>query len=290
MEERTIVSFGYAIKYLLREKANFGITSGFLRELLKRKVEVTAILESESNKDVPDKKTNRVDMKAQIDGAEIAVFEIQFLETVDFFGKVLFGVSKAVVEQVSEGARYDIKKIYSVNIAYYNIGARREYLFNGKFDGFKGVHFKDETIPFTQAGDLAAKSSPKRDIHPEYYLILPEMFDGQMRDRFDEWVYVLKKSAVRNDFTAEGIKEALQKLDKLQMSPEQRNAYNRYLEDRYSVESAIRTGIMTGREEGEAKGREEMAAEIAKELKFDGMPVEKIAQITGLATEYIKKI
>jgi len=112
MEERAIVSFDYAIKYLLREKANFGITSGFLSELLKRKVEVTAILESEGNKYAPDKKTNRVDMKAQIDGAEIAVFEIQFLETIDFFGKVLFGVSKAVVEQVSEGARYDIKKIY----------------------------------------------------------------------------------------------------------------------------------------------------------------------------------
>ena len=38
--ERTIISFEYAIKYILRDKANFDILSGFLSELLKRQVSV----------------------------------------------------------------------------------------------------------------------------------------------------------------------------------------------------------------------------------------------------------
>ena len=46
-----------------------------------------------------------------------------------------------------------------------------------------------------------------------------------MRGRFDEWVYTLKKSTVRSDFTAAGLKEAAEKLDILKMTDEQRAAY-----------------------------------------------------------------
>ncbi|MCL2689771.1 MAG: hypothetical protein FWE57_07990, partial [Chitinispirillia bacterium] len=59
MSERMIVSFDYAIKYLLRDKADFEILNGFLSELLNRDVEVFAILESESNKGKSTGKTNR---------------------------------------------------------------------------------------------------------------------------------------------------------------------------------------------------------------------------------------
>ncbi|MDR0331524.1 MAG: Rpn family recombination-promoting nuclease/putative transposase, partial [Chitinispirillales bacterium] len=77
MSDRTIISFDYAIKYILRDKANFGILSGFLSELMERKVTVFDLLESESNKDDDEAKVNRVDLKAKIDGGEIAIFEIQ---------------------------------------------------------------------------------------------------------------------------------------------------------------------------------------------------------------------
>jgi hypothetical protein len=210
MEERTIVSLDYAMKYMLRDKADFGILSGFLSELLCRKVTVDAILESESNKDEPGGKTNRLDLKARMDTGEIAVFEIQFHQLIDFFGKVLFGVSKAIVEQVSTGKLYDIKKVYSINIAYYDLGAKREYLFSGKFGGFRGLHFVDEQIPFAQA---SVSGAAPVDIHPEYYLILPNMFDDQLRGRFDEWIYALKNSAIRPDFSAAGITEAASQND-----------------------------------------------------------------------------
>jgi len=279
MEERTIVSFDYAIKYLLRDKANFGILSGFLSELLQRKVAVQAILESESNKDGPDGKTNRVDLKAQIDDSEVAVFEIQFRETVDFFSKVLFGIGKTIVEQASAGSKlYDIKKVYSINISYYNFEAKHEYLFNCKVDGFRGVHFPEELIRFEQACDIANVSSAKVDIHPEYYLILPEMFDEQQRGGFNEWMYVLKKSAVRSDSMANGIEEASLKLDLLKMSPSERRAYEEYLANRSSVYSAIYTA------------EQKIKAEVAKNLKLDGMPVEKIAKMTGLSADEINNL
>jgi len=295
MDERTIVSFDYAIKYLLRDKADFGILSGFLSELLRRKVEVQAILESETNKSYPDAKVNRVDLKAQIDGLEFAVFEIQFRETIDFFSKVLFGVSKAIVEQVSAGSNlYNIKKVYSINISYYNFDAKREYLFTCKAEGFRGVHYSDEMIPFAQACDLADAASAKMAIHPEYYLILPEMFDERQRGGFNEWMYLLKKSAVRSGSTADGIEEASLKLDLLKMSASERRAYEEYWADRSSAYSAVYTaelrGKAEGRAEGMAEGEAKGIAKIAQKMKLDGMPIEKIAELTGLSAAEISGI
>ncbi|MDR0305780.1 MAG: Rpn family recombination-promoting nuclease/putative transposase [Chitinispirillales bacterium] len=282
-KERTIVSFDYAVKYLFRDKKSFGILSGFLSELLKRNVSVKAILESESNKANSDGKTNRVDLKAQIDNGEFAVFEIQFLEQVDFLSRVLYGVSKAITEQVPSGSEnYDIKKVYSINIAYYNLGAKHEYLFNGKFDGFKGVNFKNETIPFAQTRGLTSGLNEKSDIHPEYYLILPEMFDEHMRTKFDEWIYLLKNSAVRSDFKAAGIKEAALKLDLLKMSTAERKAYEKYQADKSSVDSAIYTAKRKGKEEG--------ILQVAKKMKERGKSLAEISEDTGLSIEQIKRL
>jgi hypothetical protein len=196
--------------------------------------------------------------------------------------------------------------VYSVNIAYYDLGATREYLFNGKFDGFRGVNFTDEIIPFAQTLDIEACKGPKAYIHPEYYLILPNMFDEKMRNRFDEWVYVLKKSAVRSDFVAAGMEEVKLKLDLLNMQSSERKVYEKYLRNISSYYSALHTATVKGRVEGEAKGREEgwaegqakgqeegekrKAREIAENLKNIGIPTPQIVKTTGLTAKEIENM
>ena len=282
MAERKLISFDYAVKYLLRGKSSddFVILSGFLSELTGRKIEVVSILESESNKVDPSDKGNRVDLKAQIDGGEFAVFEIKFLQEFDFFGKVLYGVSRAVVEQVSAGKLYNIKKVHSINILYYNLNAKREYLFFGKFDGFRGVHFEEESIPFAQAADR--DSNAIVEIHPEYYLILPNMFDEKLRGRFDEWIYILKNSAARDDFTAAGIKEAKVKLDYLSMSPEEKRAYERYMDNLRSAESMIIAA--------KVEGRLEERRENVRHMYQKGFSVETISEALDLSVKDIHDI
>ena len=51
METRKLVRFDWAIKTILRNKANFSILEGFLSELLKTDVKIKELLESESNKE-----------------------------------------------------------------------------------------------------------------------------------------------------------------------------------------------------------------------------------------------
>ena len=62
-QQRQLVSFDWAIKRLLRSKANFDILEGFLSELLKDDIKILSILESESNRDFARQKANRIDLK-----------------------------------------------------------------------------------------------------------------------------------------------------------------------------------------------------------------------------------
>lgn len=63
--ERKLISFDWAIKKLLRSKANFGILEGFLSELLFTDITILEILESETDKEDRLNKQNRVDIKVR---------------------------------------------------------------------------------------------------------------------------------------------------------------------------------------------------------------------------------
>ena len=56
------VRFDWAMKRLLRNKANYGVLEGFLSTLFDQKVRINRILESESNRESEYEKSNRVDL------------------------------------------------------------------------------------------------------------------------------------------------------------------------------------------------------------------------------------
>ena len=64
MEQDKYIRFDWAVKRLLRQKANFGVLEGFLTVLLNEKVTILELLESESNQQTAEDKFNRVDIKA----------------------------------------------------------------------------------------------------------------------------------------------------------------------------------------------------------------------------------
>jgi len=91
-------------------------------------------------------------------------------------------------------------------------------------------------------------------------------FDNIARDTLDEWVYFLKNSDIRDDFTARGLKKAKEKLDVLQLPEMERKAYERYqdeLHDQASfVLSTYGAGKWEGRQEGEQIGEQKGEAKI----------------------------
>ena len=122
------IRFDWAIKRLLRQKANFGVLEGLLTVLLNEEVKIVEILESESNQLTADDKFNRVDIKAKNSKGEIIIVEIQNTRELYYLERILYGVAKAITEHISLGERYyEVKKIYSVSILYFDIGRGEDY-------------------------------------------------------------------------------------------------------------------------------------------------------------------
>ncbi len=71
------IRFDWAIKRLLRQKANFGVLEGFLTVFLGEQIKIEEILESEGNQQDADDKFNRVDIKAKNTKGDIILIEIR---------------------------------------------------------------------------------------------------------------------------------------------------------------------------------------------------------------------
>ena len=112
---RTLISFDWAMKRLLKQKANHVILEGFLSELLKQDVRVSEILDPESIAENENDKTNQVDLLCKNHRGELIMIELQYRQQRDYFQRMLFGASKLVLEYLSKGSPYgDIKKIYTL--------------------------------------------------------------------------------------------------------------------------------------------------------------------------------
>ncbi|CAK0780740.1 hypothetical protein CCP3SC15_70028 [Gammaproteobacteria bacterium] len=86
---RKLITFDWAIKRLLRSKANFGILEGFLTELIKEDITIIDVLESESNQGYQADKFNRVDLRVRNSKDEIIIIEIQYNRELDYLRRHL---------------------------------------------------------------------------------------------------------------------------------------------------------------------------------------------------------
>ena len=115
---KKLVHFDWAIKNLLRNKANFDILEGFLSELLQTKVTIETLLESESNKNDKYDRSNRVDLLVLTEAQEHVIIEVQAAMEWDYLSRILYGTSKVVTEYIQAGQAYrDVRKIISVSIS-----------------------------------------------------------------------------------------------------------------------------------------------------------------------------
>ena len=250
-EPRKLVSFDWAIKRLLRSKANFGILEGFLSELLREDVKIDHLLESESNKNNKDDKFNRVDMLVTNSSGELILIEVQYEPELDYLLRMLYGASKLITENLAEGQGYaHIKKVISVNLVYFELGQGKDYVYYGSTQ-FIGIHKKD--ILQLAANQLKTfKADTIAKIYPEYYILRINEFNNIAKDHLDEWIYFLKNEQLPPNAKAKGLKEAEQKLNVLKLSPEERKDYEHYKENqRYQI--SLLEGSVWKAQEAEGK-------------------------------------
>lgn len=297
-----LVHFDWAIKNLLRNKANFDILEGFLSELLQTKVTIETLLESESNKRYKDDRSNRVDLLVLTEAQEHVIIEVQASMEWDYLSRILYGTSKAITEYIQVGQPYrDVRKIISVSIVFFNLGRGEDYVYHGTTE-FHGTHQHD----LLQLGDNEQKAygpgKTPSDIFPEYYLIKVNQFNERIKDKFDEWVYFLKTEKIQPSFSAQGIESAAKKLNILSLTEEEQRAYERYEENSHYEASMHESHYGRGRAEGEAigiekgeaigieKGKAEAKKELARTLLREGVSISIIQLATQLSKEEIESL
>jgi len=297
-KKEKLIHFDWAMKKLLRHKTNFGILEGFLSELLKFDIQIENILESESNQDDEADKFNRVDILAKNKKGELLLIEVQNNPEMDYFHRMLYGVSKLVTEYISLGDPYRaIKKVYSINIVYFQLGQGSDYIYEyqGEFVGLNNQEILQPTLYQKNTFRIQKLS----DIYPKYYLLKVNNFNDVSKNTLDEWIYFLKNSEIVENVNAKGLEEAQEKLRYEQLSPVEKKRYESFQKNKViaeNVEFTIRTeahatglaegkakGLVEGLAEGKAEGKAEGILEIAKKSLRKGMEIQLIAEVTGLS-------
>lgn len=295
-EKPTHIRFDWAVKKLLRSKANFGIIEGFLSKLLHEDIKIMEILESEGNKKSKYEKFNRADLLVKYTGDQPIIIEIQNIRELDFFYKNLYNALKTTVKHMKEGAPYSkIKKVITISVVYFDLGQGQDYVYYGDTI-FEGIHHKDRLeLSVTQKRLFERESVSK--IFPEHYILKVNMFNDIARDSLDEWIYFLKNSEIKEEFKAKGLAEAREKLRTINLSKKELRAYQRHLEDLHmaaSLEEQFRFEQAQAREEGWKQGSEQGEKigmeKVALNMINLGMSIDDVVKVTGLSSSDIKKI
>ena len=289
------IRFDWAMRCLLRDKANFGVLEGFLTTLLGKKIKIQKLLESESNQE--DDKQDRVDVLAEDDKGELYLIEVQNESELAYFQRMLFGTSKLVTEYINRGENYEhVRKVYSVNIVYFNLGGGTDIVYHGKTE-FRGMH-NGEVLSLSPFQQQRFKVDAVSDLYPEYFILKVNDFNKWSKVPLEQWIYFLNTSVIPHDATAPGLDEARRKLQIDRMTPAELNAYYRHLDNIVILRDNISTargegrleGLAEGRAEVRAEGRAEALKETARKMKQSGMDVKLIMQFTGLKAEEITSL
>jgi len=300
---KKLIRFDWAMKTLLRNKANFDVLEGFLSALLEDdNIIILNILESETNPEDETDKFNRVDLLVEDSQRRKIFIEIQNTRESDYLESLLFGTSKIIVENQDLGKDFrDISKVISISILYFNLGTGDDYIYFGTTE-FKGLNSGNPLVVKKRI-NISQTLEPKykfveKEIFPEYYLITVERYQNIVKKRIDEWIYMIKNNEVAEGSTSRNIDKARQKLATMNMTDEEKKRYEKYLINLIRDKDVVNTAKEEGRDqgrtqgliEGKINGKIEGKIEVAKALMQDGIAVEIILKATGLTKEQISEI
>ncbi len=232
------IRFDWAMKRLLRQKANFEILEGFISEVIGVDIKIVEILESQSNQPQINIKYNQVDILSKSSKGELILIEVQNDREYDYFHRMAFGQARLISEHIDLKAVYsELKKVYSISVVYFELGQGDDYFYEGNTN-FTGKH----------TGNLLNLSDKQKElfniekvsnIFPEFYLIKVNNFDDVAKSTLDEWIYFLKNNKIENNFKAKGIQKAKKVLRMHKLKGTEKADYEAYIKS-----NRIEMGVM----------------------------------------------
>ncbi|MEA1916604.1 MAG: Rpn family recombination-promoting nuclease/putative transposase [Campylobacterota bacterium] len=288
LQKRKLISFDWAIKRVLRSKANFEILEGFLSELLFEDITILEILESESNQELQDDKFNVLDVKVKNQKDEVILIEIQYSSELDYLQRILYASSKVITEHMKKGDAFsEVAKVISISILYFDFGDGDDYIYKGTTN-FIGVHNHTQ-LKLNEKQKELYKTEKVEKIYPEYYLIKVRNFNNSSKDTLDEWINFLKNEEIPDNPKAKGLLKAKEELDYMKMNKEEQLQYSRHEMQRHHEASIYESTYVIGKLEGHKEGEKNKAYKIAINL-LDILDDETIALKTDLSIQEVTKL
>lgn len=263
--------------HALLKKGNEGIAKSIIKATTKEKIETVEI---DNDRHLVGKyaeeKLGIVDLKAKLDNGTICDIEIQLADNKDTAERFLFYWSRIYSSQLAKGDNYgQLNKVIGIIIIDYELQKTKEVKRLSTKWKIKEVSTGKE-IELTDVLELHIIEIPKAK------KILQEEPDNELA----QWVMFInnpnESEVSRIMEENKEIEEAMSELEKLSKDRELR----RVAELREKAIRDEKNGLRHAREEG----IEETSIKIAQKLKKENMPIEKIAEITGLTEEKIKSI
>lgn len=246
-------------------------------------------LPAEMVPDNPLRKDSIVDVRCCDNFGRQFIVEMQLVWTPDFQQRVLFNTSKAYVRQLKQGESYTpLQPVYSLNLV------------NAVFEPDMKEYYRDYRLVHVEHSDKVIKGL--RLVFIELPKFNPHTFSEKKMHVL--WLCYLTEI---NEQTREVPEEllanpevirAVESLEEPAFNETQLLGYEKFW-DIISVEKTLsssgkKDGIEIGREEGREEGKsigaQEMAYQIARQMKTDNLPVEMIMKYSGLPEEEINKL
>lgn len=296
MNGENYIRFDWAMKRLLRNKANYVVLEGFLSSLLGKKFKIHRFLESENNQEYGDDKYKQANILVEGEDGQLCIIEVQNCHEITYYHRLRYGASKVITEYINLGKAYGaIRKVYSIYIVYFNLGQGKDYVYHGKTE-FVGEHEPHDTLKLSSRQkenffgikdkDLESMKMPA-DLFPDFYILRVNDYNKVATTSLDEWMEFLKTGSISSKATAPGLPEARECLRVESLSQEDRRTYFRNLESVRHMRSLFDTSRDEGYQDGLRKG---ITERIALKLLALNTPIDIISQSTGLSIEEIKKL
>jgi len=286
--EKPLISFDFAIKYLLKNKGDYDIIEGFISALFASQgyppIKINALLDTESNKEELELKKSIADLVVEDGEGNKYIVEIERAYTPNFMHKACFNSSRLVVDGIYGSQDYTtIKKIFHISLLYFSTKGMQKPIYHGKTI----VHEVDTKHPVDVSianEGLVIFNTP--NVFPEYFFISVPMFDDIINSEIDEWLYVMKHSEIKQSFKSPYMAKVAERLAVIKMSAEERNEYIYYQKQSVHSQDILQAAETKGRAEGRFKEK----VEIALNLLRQNLPLDVISSATGLSKDELNEL
>jgi len=284
----------FAFKRIFGTEQYKAATIGFLNSVIcppKPIVDVTFI-NVELPGLVPDDRKAVVDVSCTADDGSTFIVEMQNFTHSFFRERMVVYASSLVTHLAEKSARWNYKLSPVYVIAILRRGLT--YPFKAETPMVALKEPKSESRYKTHYATINLSNGILMPSSPQYYFFELDRFDkkrGELLDDVEKWLFLLKESVFFKEVPAEfsdgdDFRSFFSASTTAGFSKEERMKYDKDMITQTDIEIIKEESLAEGLEKGFEKG----ILLVAKNLKADGMPAEKIAQVTGLLAAEVEKL